>query len=331
MNELIEKQDGSTKLMAVSSNIKSYCKIMNKLIDTYKLYEESVDTIVEVWKPMLNSSESLKKTFNLLIMTEFDENIWQDRNIKIVIEEIMQHPECMPKHKKKLDEIIKINESLEKIKKSYNKQDSTTPKQVKKQNFTEIENEISSQNSNICACPKCSKPQLPKKKKVKPRVEHPHAKPSKKEKTVMVNGKHINDLEDEELINYINGGSNPNKPNGSQLKTKAKPEKKKVKGAKSEAKPVLSETIRDCSVLSNNSISLSDTTTTSSTMCEVPAETELDKDMNETDFNDLKKRFSYDHDQSCRETKSRLATRPKLKPNYTKEWIGIHLILGYIL
>ena len=322
MNELVEKLDGSTKLMAVSSNIKSYGKIMRKLISTYKLYEESVDTIVEVWKPMLNSSESLKKTFNLLIMTEFDENIWQDRNIKIVIEEIMQHPECMPNHKSKLDEIIRINESLEKIKKSYNKQDNSTPKQTKKQNFTEIENEISSQNSNICACPKCSKPQLPKKKKVKPRMEHPHAKPTKKEKTIMVNGKQLNDLETDELINYINGESNQNKPNNNVNKTKAKPAKKKVKGVKNDTKSVLSETIRDHSVVSNNSISLSDTTGTSSIACEVQAETDLDQDMSETDFNDLKKRFSYDHDQSCQESKTRSGVRPKLKPNYTKEWIG---------
>ena len=61
------------------------------LIGAYKLYDQSIDTIVEVWKEMLNSSSELKNTFYLLIMTEFVEAIWNDKNIKIVVEEIITH------------------------------------------------------------------------------------------------------------------------------------------------------------------------------------------------------------------------------------------------
>lgn len=115
--ELVFTENNNKKLMPVSSNIPSYAKIMNKLIQVYKLYEESVDTIVEVWMPMLNKSDSLKETFNLLIMTEFDENIWSDRNIKIVIEELVQNNEALKDYKKQLTEMLQINDKLEKIRK----------------------------------------------------------------------------------------------------------------------------------------------------------------------------------------------------------------------
>lgn len=115
--ELVFTDNNNKKLMPVSTNIPSYAKIMNKLIQVYVLYEESVDTIVEVWKPMLNSSDSLKITFNLLIMTEFDENIWSDRNIKIVIEELVQNNDTLKDYQKQIKEMLEINDKLEKIRK----------------------------------------------------------------------------------------------------------------------------------------------------------------------------------------------------------------------
>lgn len=168
IDELTEKSNGSTKLMAVSSNALSYVKIMSQLINTYKKYEESVETIVEIWKPMLSGSESLAKTFNMLIMTEFDESIWSDRNIKVVIEEIMQHTDSLLDHQDKLSDITKISESLENIKQSYNvKQDSSnkTKKSVQR-------NENDSNNSTGCSCMKCmNKNTINKKKKQKSKPE----------------------------------------------------------------------------------------------------------------------------------------------------------------
>jgi hypothetical protein len=306
--------------MAVSSNVQSYVKIMKKLTNTYKLYEDSVDTIVEVWKPMLNSSDSLKKTFNLLIMTEFDENIWSDRNIKIVIEEIIQHSECLLMHKDKLTEIIKINECLEHIRQSYNKQDSNA--KPKKENKI-IESEINNPNSTICTCPKCSKPTIAKKRKSKTRPEYAPIKSHKKEKSVMVNGKNLNDLETDELINYINGESNNNRQASAKPKPKSK--KKPKEAAKPTGEPLnLRDSISEHSVVSNNSISLSDTTKASTSVISV-AEVipDLEKDLNETEFNDIKKRFSYNHESvNSKESINRSGVRPKLRPNLTKEWIG---------
>lgn len=79
------------QLKEIPNNVDAYKRVVNMLIGAYKLYDQSIDTIVEVWKEMLNSSSELKNTFYLLIMTEFVEAIWNDKNIKIVVEEIITH------------------------------------------------------------------------------------------------------------------------------------------------------------------------------------------------------------------------------------------------
>ena len=119
MNELTETVNGEKQLKSVKDNADTYAKMMKELIKAYNLYNDSVDTIVEVWKPMLNNSQSLKKTFNLLIMTEFVEMIWADRNIKIVIEEIVQNKDELSKYQEDLNEMVSINKNLELITQSF--------------------------------------------------------------------------------------------------------------------------------------------------------------------------------------------------------------------
>lgn len=91
IQELTITVGNEKQLKEIPNNVDSYKRVVNMLIDSYKLYDQSIDTIVEVWKEMLNSSSELKNTFYLLIMTEFVEAIWSDKNIKIVVEEIITH------------------------------------------------------------------------------------------------------------------------------------------------------------------------------------------------------------------------------------------------
>ena len=100
-------------LKSVGENVEGYGKILIGLIDAYKLYESSVDKIVEVWKEMLNGSADLKQTFYLLIMTEFVETIWTDGNIKLLVEEIIKHKEELKKFENQFNEFIEIGNKLE--------------------------------------------------------------------------------------------------------------------------------------------------------------------------------------------------------------------------
>ena len=79
------------------------------------MFNDSISTIVEVWKPMLNSPKNLDNTFYLLIMTEFVESIWEDRNIKIVIEEIIQNKDDLIKYESEMKQMISISSKLEEI------------------------------------------------------------------------------------------------------------------------------------------------------------------------------------------------------------------------
>lgn len=108
-----------TRLKEVKENADSYGKVARELVEAYNLYDSSIDTIVEVWKEMLNSSDNLKKIFNLLIMTEFVDTIWNDENIKIVIEEILTHTSDLSAYDKEVVQLVEISEKLDKIVQDY--------------------------------------------------------------------------------------------------------------------------------------------------------------------------------------------------------------------
>lgn len=111
--ELITTDGEKNVLKSVSENVEGYGKILIGLIDAFKLYENSVDKIVEVWKEMLNGSNDLKQTFYLLIMTEFVETIWTDNNIKLLVEEIIKHKEELKKFENEFNKLIDIGNKLE--------------------------------------------------------------------------------------------------------------------------------------------------------------------------------------------------------------------------
>lgn len=125
IDELTTTINGENRLKDVKDNIDSYGKVVKELISAYKLYDESVDTIVDVWKEMLNSSSELKKTFYLLIMTEFVESIWSDSNMKIVIEEIVTFKDYLKPYVKEVDELLEINKKLEEVTQNYGNKSDT--------------------------------------------------------------------------------------------------------------------------------------------------------------------------------------------------------------
>lgn len=145
-----------------------YAKIMKELINTYILYSESVDKVVEVWKPMLNNSASLKKTFNLLIMTEFVETIWSDDNIKVLMDEIVKNKDYLTQYQKELNDLMAINKNLERMTGYLNKQEAAPKPDQEEYSPTE---EDAGHHSTTCH--QCHKPHFPKKKKAKSKETKP--------------------------------------------------------------------------------------------------------------------------------------------------------------
>lgn len=113
------ESNGKTVLQKVEENVGAYARILLELLGAYKLYDESVDVIVDVWKEMLSSSEELKKTFYLLIMKQFVEIIWDDENIKMLMQEIVQHQEKFKDHQTELNQLLEIDARLQEVKKKY--------------------------------------------------------------------------------------------------------------------------------------------------------------------------------------------------------------------
>jgi len=198
------------QMKSVKDCIDVYTSVMNELVSAYALYSESVKQIVDVWKPMLNGSHSLERTFNLLIMTEFEENIWSDKNIKVIIEEIQKNKELFTNYNSNLDT---ISETLEKIKIPYTKTDSN-------ENSTDCS---SCSDDGYYKTHNCNKKKQRKEKKKK--TKEPKREKSKKPKPVLINGKEPNEMDTEDLINYING-SKSNQKSGHQQKMKKKGKKR---------------------------------------------------------------------------------------------------------
>lgn len=98
-----------------------YGKIAKELIEAFELYDSSVVKIVDVWKEMLNNSDDLQNTFYLLIMTEFVETIWDDNNIKVVIEEILRNQKDLSNYAADVEKMMEISEKLNDISQKYNK------------------------------------------------------------------------------------------------------------------------------------------------------------------------------------------------------------------
>lgn len=173
IEELAESFDGANRLKDFRGNVKEYAKIMRELIDVYNLYDESVDKIVEVWKAMLSDSNSLKKTFHLLIMTEFDENIWNDVSIKVVIEEIINNESYLGDYSEDLSKFKEINDSMNSIKDNYTK---TEP-----------------QSKPVKSCTS------------EPHKTKPKGKKKNKGKEKLINGVNPDNMEIDSLVDYING------------------------------------------------------------------------------------------------------------------------------
>lgn len=161
INELTEIINSKTRLKSVSDNVEAYGRILIGLIDAYTLYEESVEKIVEVWQEMLNGSNDLKETFYLLIMTEFSETIWWDKNIKILMEEIIQHKDELNEYNAELEQLIKIDNNLEKATQKWqNKHEN----KAEPANYATC-NEVTDHDEQTCN--QCNKVKFPKKKKSK--------------------------------------------------------------------------------------------------------------------------------------------------------------------
>lgn len=56
--ELIETVNNETVLKSVKENKESYLNMIKEIISAFKLYNDSIGKVVEVWKPMLNLNES---------------------------------------------------------------------------------------------------------------------------------------------------------------------------------------------------------------------------------------------------------------------------------
>jgi len=128
IHDLTETVNGEKQLKIVKDNVEAYVKLINELISAYELYNNSIGTVVEVWKPMLNNASTLDKTFHLLIMTEFVESIWGDRNIKVVIEEIFQNKDYLVDYEKEITQMTIINEKLGVISQSIQMKTDTSSK-----------------------------------------------------------------------------------------------------------------------------------------------------------------------------------------------------------
>lgn len=128
IHDLTETVNGKKQLKIVKDNVEAYVKLINELISAYELYNNSIGTVVEVWKPMLNNASTLDKTFHLLIMTEFVESIWGDRNIKVVIEEIFQNKDYLVDYEKEITQMTIIKEKLGVISQSIQMKTDTSSK-----------------------------------------------------------------------------------------------------------------------------------------------------------------------------------------------------------
>lgn len=120
MRELTTEGEDGHQLKPVHQNADSYGEIIRMLISAYQLYNDSVDTIVDVWKEMLNSSNDLRKTFFLLIMSEFVETIWKNNAIKIIVEEIQKSQKELSNYKEEVRTLLGVGIKLDKIHQDFN-------------------------------------------------------------------------------------------------------------------------------------------------------------------------------------------------------------------
>jgi hypothetical protein len=156
---LVVTVDNKQQLKAVEENPKIYGRILLDLVNAYKLYDKSVDQIVEVWKEMLNSSKELKNTFYLLIMTEFAQTVWADENIRVIIDEIKDNQDKLQDYKETLVDFHEIDQKLNSSKLGA---------------FISSTQQEAAENAGGCGedyghgtCERCHKPQLNKKKQKK--------------------------------------------------------------------------------------------------------------------------------------------------------------------
>lgn len=158
--DLVVTVDNKQQLKSVGENPKAYGGVLQALVDAHQLYEKSVDQIVEVWQEMLNSSKELKKTFYLLIMTEFSQTIWADENMRIIIDEIKEHQDELQDYKEMLVDFHEIDQKLNSAK---------LGAYINSAQQEDVETTASecSDDYGHDTCNRCHKPQLNKKSKKK--------------------------------------------------------------------------------------------------------------------------------------------------------------------
>lgn len=152
-------------------------------------------------------------------MSEFTETIWEDKNLKIVVEKIMQSKEDLAEYEHEMCQLIILSGKLDEIRNSIQRRpDRNVHSNINSQHWTN--NEVHPPGWN------CALAHL-KKKNVKAK----EVKPTKmvvnqKEKPITVDGKALNQLETDDLINYINGNykedSSKNNNNNKGKKNKKK-------------------------------------------------------------------------------------------------------------
>jgi len=148
-------------------------------------------------------------------MTEFVETIWDDNNIKVVIEEILRNQKDLSNYAADVEKMMEISEKLNDISQKYNKSYDSKSDSSHTMCSSECLHEgtwgdkrISKTQKNNKKTTNLKQEKTKGKNKVK---KSKHKGKKKKEKPILVNGKPLNDMETDELINYINGNGNNQK------------------------------------------------------------------------------------------------------------------------
>ena len=167
---------------------------------------------------LASNSQALDQKFSWLIMSEFVETIWDDSNIKIVLEKIEGYKSDFAKYEHEICQLDIIRGKLEVFKTSIQKRSDRNTQHC-------TNNEIHPPGWN-CGLVNIKKNSKSKESKV---TKHIH---NQKEKPITIHGKALNQLETDDLVNYINGNykeDNSNKNNINSNNAKGKKNKKKNK------------------------------------------------------------------------------------------------------
>lgn len=88
IKEKLTNIDAKSKTMTPKP-VKDAKEFYNYFVDevekVYKIVDESVDSLVEVWNSLVKFQGELKKNFSLWHFEIFDAEIWKEHNIRIIL------------------------------------------------------------------------------------------------------------------------------------------------------------------------------------------------------------------------------------------------------